>query len=244
MTSIAADSRNPATFEPTHRRLTVLKTQPGGRHGAARWGVIGLALGAIALQVASFFQPWWWIKLYAPQYPKGLKMVISLTGVTGDVAEVDILNHYIGMAKMNDAAPLERQLAGYGIAFVGVAVLAVALLAGKRLNRLLALVGFVFPAAFLTDSFYWMYRFGHTLNPEAPIRLPPFTPQLFGNGKIGQFMTFAQPSAGFWLAVAAFVLLAAAAFARSRVCAGCARRGTCGAVCADAFVGPSAGAAS
>lgn len=243
MTSIAADSSPHASYQPTHRHLTVLKTTPGGRHGAARWGVIGLALGAIGLQVASFSQPWWWIKLYAPQYPKGLKMVISLTGVTGDVAEVDILNHYIGMARMNEAAQLERQLAASGIAVLAVAVMVVALLAGKRLSRALALVGFAFPAAFLADSVYWMYRFGHDLNPDAPIRLPPFTPQLFGNGKIGQFMTFAQPSLGFWLAVGAFVLLVAAAILRSRVCATCPKNGTCGAVCRDAFVGPSAGQA-
>ncbi len=244
MTSIAADSARHEEFHDNHRHLTVVRKKPGGRHFAARWSVIALSLAAVGLQVASLFQPWWWIKLYAPQYPKGLKMVISLTGVTGDVKEVDILNHYIGMATMEKAAAVERQLAGYGIAFLAIAIVVVALLAGKRLNKLLAVVGFVFPFAFLADSFYWMYRFGHTLNPEAPIRLPPFTPQLFGNGKIGQFMTFAQPSVGFWLAVAAFVVLLAAAFARSRVCAGCAKKGECGAICRDGFVGPRAGAPS
>lgn len=223
-----------------HRHLQV--TQPGPSRGlGARWSVITLSLAAIALQVAAFFQPWWWIKLYAPQYPKGLKIVIALTGVSGDAKEVDILNHYIGMASLTKAAPTERALAGYGVALLGVMVIAVALLAGKKLGKVLPLVGFMFPFGFIADSFYWMHRFGHNMNPEAPIKLPPFTPELFGNGQIGQFMTFAQPSTGFWLAVAAFVVLALATALRARVCGKCANVGTCGAVCKDAFVGPKAG---
>lgn len=229
--------------EDKHVHLKVTSPKPSGRRLLARWSVITLCLAAIGLQAASLFQPWWWIKLYAPQYPKGLKIIISLTGVSGDAKEVDILNHYIGMASLTKAAPTERALAGWGIALLGIVVIVGVLLAGKKLGRLLPLVGFTFPVAFLADSFYWMHRFGHNMNPEAPIRLPPFTPQLIGNGQIGQFMTFAQPSVGFWLAVAAFVVLLAAAFARSRVCAGCAKKGECGAICRDGFVGPKAGAA-
>jgi hypothetical protein len=127
------------------------------------------------------------------------------------------------------------------LAAVGLQVVAGALLLGKKLGKLLAVPGFLFPGAFLADSFYWMYRFGHTLNPEAPIKLPPFTPELFGNGKIGQFMTFAQPMTGFWLAVGAFVALFLAASLRARVCANCANAGTCHAICRDAFIGAKAG---
>ncbi|MBK7581540.1 MAG: cytochrome C [Myxococcales bacterium] len=241
----AAESKRENVKETAdgHHHLKVVAPVPGvRRRWAARWSVIVLALAAVGLQVSSLSQPWWWIKLYAPQYPKGLQIIVSLTGVSGDAKEVDILNHYIGMASLTQAAPTERQLAGYGIAVLAVAVVALTLIAGKKLGRLLAAVGFVFPFAFIADSYYWMYRFGHSLNPEAPIRLPSFTPQLFGNGKIGQFMTFAQPTTGFWMAVAAFVLLAGAAVLRARVCNSCAKAGNCGAVCRDAFVGPQAGA--
>jgi len=240
----AAETKDLKPRDDGHRHLEVLKPAPSKRKTAARWSVILLSLAAIGLQVAAFFQSWWWIKLYAPQYPKGLKIVISLTGVSGDAREVDILNHYIGMASLTKAATLERQWAAYGVGLLAVLVVALMLLAGRKLGRLLAMAGFAFPAAFIADSFYWMYRFGHNLNPEAPIHLPPFTPQLFGNGKIGQFMTFASPSTGFWMAVAAFALLAVAAIVRARVCASCAKAGDCGAVCKDAFVGPKAGLAT
>ncbi|HEY3495918.1 MAG TPA: hypothetical protein VGK73_14570, partial [Polyangiaceae bacterium] len=58
------------------------------------------------------------------------------------------------------------------------------------------------PLGFVADFSYWLYRFGHDLNPRAPLRLEPFTPAMFGNGVIGQFMTFARPELGFWLALA------------------------------------------
>ena len=40
---------------------------------------------------------------------------------------------------------------------------------------------------------------------------------MFGNGVIGQFMTFARPERGFWLAVLGVVLLAAASLVRGRI---------------------------
>ncbi len=216
--------------------------EPGAaRRWPARLGVVGLVTAAALSYTAAFFLPWWRFKLYAPQYPDGLTLVISLTGMGGDVKEIDTLNHYIGMAHLADAAPVERRLAGYGVALLAATVLALALLAGRRLNALLLLPGLAFPAVFLADSVYWLHLFGHHMDPKAPIHLPPFTPEMFGNGHIGQFMTFAQPAAGFWLALGALGLLALAAVGRRSVCAGCARRAGCGLVCSTTLVGPGAG---
>lgn len=241
MTSSSIPAETELHSSPAAGRRKLVVHGPAPKHTVARWSVVALSLVAVGLQVASFFEPWWSIKLYAPQYPKGLRVVISLTGVSGDVREVDILNHYIGMSSLLSAAPTERRLAVWGIAFLAVAIVALTLVLGKKLGKLLAVPGLLFPLAFLADSFYWMYRFGHSLNPEAPIRLPPFTPELFGNGKIGQFMTFAQPMTGFWLAAGAFVALVAAMLLRARVCKRCVNAGACGAICKDAFVGPKAG---
>ena len=143
----------------------------------------------------SFFLPWWKFSLYAPQYPSGLTLVISLTGMGGDVSEIDLLNHYIGMKHLAGAAPMERHLAGYGVAFVAVLTLVMLAVAGKKLNKLVAIPALAFPLGFLADSFYWLYTFGHQLDPKAPLHIGAFTPQMFGNGQIGQFETFAQPRA-------------------------------------------------
>jgi copper chaperone NosL len=204
----------------------------------ARWLVVAFGLSSVAFFVSSFFRPWWHFWLYAPQYPKGLELSISLTGMGGDVHEIDILNHYIGMGHLENAAPTERHLAGYGVAAIAIITLALLMLSGRKLNKLVAIPAIAFPVVFLADSFYWLFTFGHQLDPHAPLRIAAFTPQMFGNGKIGQFETFAQPSFGFWLALAGVVCAVASTVVRSRVCAHCGRASECAAVCPRAMVLP------
>src|SRR5438094_862566 len=101
-----------------HVHLTVAeppKPLPSSKKLALRWAVVASAGLAVALYVAAYFQPWWHFTLFAPQYPKGLELVVGLKGLTGDVHEIDMLNHYIGMAHLEDAAELERRLATYGV---------------------------------------------------------------------------------------------------------------------------------
>jgi hypothetical protein len=81
-----------------------------------------------------------------------------------------------------------------------------------------------------------MYRFGHELDPHAPLRFAPFMPVLVGPGTIGQFHTTAAPAAGFWLALVATALVATAVVLRKRVCDSCALNATCGASCKNLFV--------
>jgi copper chaperone NosL len=204
----------------------------------ARGPVLGAGAAAVAFFAASFFVPWWTFALYAPQYPKGLTLVISLTGMGGDVSEIDLLNHYIGMKHLAGAAPVERHLAGYGVALIAVLTLVMLAASGKKLNKLVALPAIGFPVGFLADSFYWLYTFGHQLDPKAPLRIGAFTPEMFGNGQIGQFETFASPAVGFWLAIAGVAFALLATFLRSRVCAHCKHAGTCSAVCPRLMVLP------
>ena len=65
-----------------------------------------------------------------------------------------------------------------------------------------------------------------------------FTPELFGNGQIGQFATFAQPALGFWLAIVGVVLAIVANIVRARVCAHCGHAESCSVVCPRVMVLP------
>ncbi len=202
-----------------------------------RFRVLFLGVLGAALFTAAYFQPWWDFALFAPQYPKGLRLVISLTGVTGDVAEINIINHYIGMHGLDQAASLERAIAGWGVGAVGMMVLLFLLGSGKSWGWLATLPALALPLGFILDSFYWLHRFGHELDPKAPITMKPFTPTLFGEGKVGQFRTLATPGTGFWLAVAGVLMVGGAVVLRRRACQECARREECGKVCAGGFVG-------
>ncbi len=216
-----------------HLRMVSTPTVPPWR----RWLVLGLTGSGVGLIAWSFFRDWWSIIMYAPQYPHGLKLNIALTGMHGDYREINTINHYIGMTNLDDAATTERAFAAHGVAAVALLVLVMVLFGGRKLGWFTAVPALVFPAAFVADAYFWMYRFGHTLDPHAPLNIPSFTPQLFGNGDIGQFKTFAVPAIGFWLALGGAFIVAIATWIRQRaVCAQCSRRGVCGAVCASGFV--------
>ncbi len=215
--------------------------QSNERKLGERWFVVALWASAAAAWVTSLKLPWWRIWLFAPQYPKGLGLEISLRGVSGDVREINLLNHYIGMASLEKAAEFERRFAGWGIAALAAIVLVLLLGSGRRLGNLAALAAAMFPVGFIADSMYWMYRFGHNLDPKAPIRMKPFTPMLFGEGIIGQFSTYAIPASGFWLALAGVGAVLLAVLLRRRVCNACVQKVTCKSLCSTGFVGPGSG---
>jgi hypothetical protein len=160
------------------------------------------------LMLLSVLFPYWSLTLMAPQYPGGLRVAVYVTHLAGDVTEVDNLNHYVGMKKLNQAAQVERFLAPLAI---GAAALLASTLAytRRRWAAVIALPAMLFPVIFLADMYFWLYQYGHNLDPNAPLRIPPFTPPLFGVGTVGQFKTVAELHVGFWLALAASCVVAA-----------------------------------
>jgi len=172
---------------------------------AGLWPRLLLVVAALLLGLATLL-PFWTLTLHAPQYPKGLSITLYTQKLTGDVGEIDGLNHYIGMMKLGDAAILERRVAR--VAIVAIVVLGVlAALLRPRLAALLALPIVAFPLAFVGDLFFWLYRAGHNLDASAALStsIKPFTPHLIGLGRVGQFSTTARFEPGFYLALAAAV---------------------------------------
>jgi hypothetical protein len=60
-------------------------------------------------------------------------------------------------------------------------------------------------------SFYHrMYMYGHNLDPTAAIKVPPFTPPIFGTKQVGNFTVNSFPGIGSYAFFAFAVLLAVA----------------------------------
>lgn len=167
-----------------------------------------LLTGAAILLVVSVFLPYWKITLYAPQYPNGLTVVSYVNRLGGRVDEVNILNQYIGMKPLEDAAQLEKRAA-----IVMIVVLVLLLVAAAEVHSpwaaLLSIPAALFPLGFLADLQYWLANFGLHLNPNAPLNLSvkPFVPRALGVGHIGQFESLALPAAGLVLSMIASVMI-------------------------------------
>ena len=167
-----------------------------------------LFLLAALLLIVSVFLPYWQLTLHAPQYPKVLTVEAYVNRLTGDVHEIDGLNHYIGMRPLDEAAPFEKSVAVLGVVVVALLVLA-AVFVHSRWAALLALPALFFPVIFLVDLQYWLANFGQNLDPAAPLSnsVKPFVPPVLFEGKIAQFRTVASPGIGLWLAIAASVII-------------------------------------
>lgn len=171
----------------------------------ARFLLPTLFLGLAALLlVVSIFLPYWKLRLLAPQYPGGLEVQVYVNRLTGDVREIDGLNHYIGMRKLEEAATLERSLSIFLIAVTALLVLG-AIYVHNQYAALLSLPALLYPGIFAGDLFFWLWNFGHNLDPRAPLSsaIKPFTPPLLGTGTVGQFKTVASFEVGWYLAVGA-----------------------------------------
>ena len=162
------------------------------------------ALGAAALIALSTQLPLWTMKMEAPQYRKGLFLNAYGTGMTGDIRELNILNHYIGMP------PIEAPAFETAMFPIGIAVLVVLALASplhRWIRRLAVFATASVPLVILADLQWRLYTFGHSLNPKAPIRLKPFTPLVIGETEMGNFESHAMVSWGFACLVVAALLL-------------------------------------
>lgn len=149
--------------------------------------------------------PVWSFSLEAPNYPKeafpqGLPVFIHFDGLSGEVHEMDTINHYVGMASMQRGAPYERALAPYALVIVALIFVLFIFYNNKWINRFM-IIPMLLPFMFIAIYAYWLYWFGHNLHRGA-ITMEPFMPVLLGDGKVAQFTTHAYPAVGFWLLVA------------------------------------------
>jgi hypothetical protein len=137
--------------------------------------IMALGLGAIALLVAIYFLPTWWVSLKAPNYPAesfpdGVRIHFHMNGVFNGcekvekeeiyeeealdcVHEMDTINHYVGMYPIAAGGVVERAVSPFLVAMLGVMVLGFA--CSKRGLRLGILgVGFAFVVGWMALTLF------------------------------------------------------------------------------------------
>ena len=171
------------------------------------WLESGLLILAGLLLFISLLFPYWRVDLEAGIYPKGLTLQLRPYRLEGDVAEIDELNHYIGMRELESAGHLERKIAIPSIVIAGLCLLLAAFVP-RKWSMWLTLPGLVFPVVFVGELYWWLADSGLNLDPKAPLNqsIKPFIPPIFGEGRIAQFKANASFQVGFFLALLGAVL--------------------------------------
>lgn len=167
-----------------------------------------LLFGAAALVLWAIFLPLWGMTLVSVQYPEGLRMVIYPTSIRGDITELNLLNHYIGMAEISD--DFFSELRVIPVLFVAIALSLV--LAGlvRRLWAMFLPLGLMAGAAVygFWSMNYRLHQFGTDLDPMAAMKIEPFVPPMLGSNTIAQFATYSYFSWGAVLPMVAGLILA------------------------------------
>ncbi len=174
---------------------------------------IVIVVAALALVFTLVF-PLWTLTLYSNQFPDGLKLDIYSYKLEGgrteerdDLREINSLNHYIGMRPLLESDFAEFVWLPLVVGFFVIFALRAAVL-GHMSNLVDSAVLFLYFGLFSLWSFYnKLYAYGHHLDPTAPVKVPPFTPTLFGSKQLANFTVFSYPAAASYFMAAFFVLL-------------------------------------
>jgi len=161
-------------------------------------------LTAVVLLAGVFIFPLWQITLEAAQFPGGLRLNIWINKFSGDegggdiISNINILNHYIGMQKIEPDSIPELEYFPYVIyAMMFLGLIAVAINSAKGF-LFWGILMFILSILGVYDFYLWMYDYGHNLDPMAPIKVPGMTymPPLFGEKDLLNFYVKSYPRGG------------------------------------------------
>ncbi len=150
--------------------------------------------------------PIWAVSLDAPNYPKdafpeGIPVYFHFDGFSGEVHEMNTINHYIGMDPMWRGGQIEREVGIYALLLVSM-IMIIFIFYNDKVSKLFMLIPISLPLLFIADYAYWLYWFGHNLRDWGAFNIKPFMPTVFGDGKVAQFVTHSYPTIGFYMIVA------------------------------------------
>ncbi|MCO5333443.1 MAG: hypothetical protein M9893_05405 [Pyrinomonadaceae bacterium] len=176
-----------------------------------------LTIAAGLLLIFVFVFPLWNMTFYSNQYTDGLALDIYAYRLEGaktenrdDLREINALNHYIGMRPLLESDFGEFVWLPFAVGGLILFAFRAAVL-GKMSKLVDVFVAFVYFSLYSFWSFYYrLYTYGHNLDPTAAIKVPPFTPPLFGTEQVGNFTVYSYPDVASFLFVAYGILLLAA----------------------------------
>ncbi|MDP4127785.1 MAG: hypothetical protein Q8912_12695 [Bacillota bacterium] len=171
--------------------------------------ILPLAAG-ISFALAMTLKLWGMI-LVSNFYYQGLHLDIYASKVTGDLDELNILNHYIGMMNINSSLP-EFKWIPYVFGIILVLCLMMAILPSIKVlisGTLLVLIGLGIMGG---DFYYRLYQYGHNFDPTAAIKVPGFTPKIIGHYQLANFDVTTNLGLGGYMIILGVILLFAAIY--------------------------------
>lgn len=147
--------------------------------------IFAAAAGAALLLAVAF--PLWQMTMISNQYPEGLRVWIYTYKLTGDLQEINTLNHYIGMHPLAEEYFPELRILPFSFALGGLLCLLAAALKHRWITTLVLVGGGVSGLVTMSVLIYRLYTYGHNLDPKAAIDIEPFMPPPIGINQLANF---------------------------------------------------------
>ena len=160
----------------------------------------------------TFVFPLWYIDLEAPQYPEGIGLEIWINQIVGqnphDLANINGLNHYIGMKEIEPESIPELKIMPYLMIFMMLFGLMAGILGKRTLVYTWILLFIIMAAIGMYDFYMWEYDYGHNLNPKAAIKIPgmAYQPPLIGSKMLLNFNAVSMPDISFYILFSVVIL--------------------------------------
>ena len=176
-----------------------------------------LVLVAALALIPTFVVPLWHMTFWAQQYPEGLDLYVYSHDLVGgnkgnDLTEINVLNHYIGMAELKPSDFSELKWIPLVIGLIGVLTLRAATLGNVRSVVDVIVISLYFGGFSIWTFWYKMQYYGENLDPRASVQVEPFMPPIFGYKQVGQFDVWSYPAFGTYLFLVFGSLLIAGVF--------------------------------
>jgi hypothetical protein len=164
----------------------------------------GLTFLAALVLIPTFITPLWQMHFVAQQYPEGLNLYIYSHDLVGgddgnDLTEINVLNHYIGMAELKPTDFTELKWIPLVIGLIGVLTLRAAVIGTLRSLIDVVVISVYFGAFSLWSFWYKLSYYGANLDSKASVTVEPFMPPIFGYKLVGQFGVWSYPALGTYL---------------------------------------------
>jgi copper chaperone NosL len=178
-----------------------------------------LIIISATLMLGAYFFPLWHILLDAPQYPEGLELKIWLNGLSGNISQINGLNHYIGMKFIVADDFKEFKILPYVFGLLTLIGFAAAIAKSRRLLWVWFISLCLFAIVGFSDFYIWEYNYGHNLNPHAAIKIEGmnYQPPLFGYKQLLNFTAGSLPGTGGFFVGLGGILAATALFYKPRL---------------------------
>ncbi|MCU0490397.1 MAG: hypothetical protein MUD01_02220 [Chloroflexaceae bacterium] len=147
--------------------------------------IVAAAAGVALLLAVAL--PLWQMTMISNQYPEGLRVWIYTYKLSGDLQEINTLNHYIGMHPLEEAYFPELRILPFSFVLGGLLCLLAAALKHRWITTLVLVGGGLAGLATMSVLIYRLYTFGHNLDPRAAIDIAPFMPPPIGINQLANF---------------------------------------------------------